>query len=90
MPHKLYMMCVFIYYSYNTRTFDTFKKTGIPGPKPYPVLGTMMELFKHGVSKTSCASRLVIFKIRKQNNDILFVSLYCSQWYFKFCDICKK
>ena len=60
MSHKLYMMCVFLFYSYNTRTFDTFKKTGIPGPRPYPVLGTMMELFKHGVSihVTSCVPRL--------------------------------
>lgn len=30
-------------YRYSTRTYNTFKRSGIPGPKPYPIIGTTMN-----------------------------------------------
>ena len=30
---------------YSTRTFNVFKKSGIPGPTPYPMIGTSLELY---------------------------------------------
>ena len=37
---------VFICFSYSTWTFDTFKKMGVPGPKPVPVFGNLIALMK--------------------------------------------
>lgn len=43
-------VCVLIFYSvYNNRkkcqVYDTFKKQGIPGPTPIPLLGTTIHAF---------------------------------------------
>ncbi|XP_067948027.1 cytochrome P450 3A29-like [Watersipora subatra] len=36
---------VTLLYLYSTRTFNKFKKSGVPGPKPYPVIGSGMALY---------------------------------------------
>ncbi|XP_067950116.1 cytochrome P450 3A29-like isoform X2 [Watersipora subatra] len=36
---------VTLLYMYSTRTFNIFKKAGIPGPKPYPLIGSSMVLY---------------------------------------------
>lgn len=46
--YKKYINNIF-YCSYSTRTFGAFKDSGIPGPKPWPLIGTMMDMYKHGV-----------------------------------------
>lgn len=36
-------------YRYGTRTHGIFKKQGIPGPKPLPFLGTVLNYYKVSV-----------------------------------------
>jgi len=40
---------VYAYYKYATWHFGTFKKLGINGPRPWPILGTSWPLMKYGL-----------------------------------------
>ena len=52
-------MCGFILTRFGTKNFDTFKKMGVPGPKPYPLIGTMLPMF----TKFSVSFILRVFKL---------------------------
>jgi cytochrome P450 family 3 subfamily A len=43
------LIFIAIYYIYCTWTYNIFKKMGIPGPKPLPVLGTSLPMMKLGL-----------------------------------------
>ncbi|KAH0504809.1 Cytochrome P450 3A31 [Microtus ochrogaster] len=42
----LLVISLVLLYRYGTRNHDVFKKQGIPGPKPLPFLGTLMNYYK--------------------------------------------
>ena len=43
------MLCISCYeywvFRYSTRTFGYFKSKGIPGPRPYPMIGTLGTMY---------------------------------------------
>lgn len=53
---------VFLLYKYATQNFNFFKRLGVPGPRPYPFIGTMYLAMKHGIAK---ADRMLIEKYGK-------------------------
>ncbi|XP_075827278.1 cytochrome P450 3A11-like [Microtus pennsylvanicus] len=42
----LLVISLVLLYRYGTRNHDVFKKQGIPGPKPLPFLGTLMNFYE--------------------------------------------
>jgi len=61
MCSKLTIVACFFPSSYLVRNFHIFKDAGIPGPKPYPLVGTVLKTM-------SIVSRCMIY-----SNNILYL-----------------
>ena len=54
-PGVLILVCISLYVYFMSSTHGTFKRLGIPGPKPWPVIGNSIFAFKHGMFNTVVA-----------------------------------
>ena len=54
-PVALVLLCISLYVYYMSNTHGTFRKLGIPGPKPWPVIGNSIFAFKKGMFNTVVA-----------------------------------
>lgn len=53
----LFTCVLFAYYSYHKWYYGIFKRLGIPGPDPIPVLGTMLPMIKEGIASVEASNR---------------------------------
>ncbi|CAF4083217.1 unnamed protein product, partial [Adineta steineri] len=51
----LLLILIFSYYVYNLRTNNIFRRIGIPGPAPIPLLGEMFNVIRRGMYKNDMA-----------------------------------
>ncbi|CAF1368232.1 unnamed protein product [Adineta steineri] len=49
------LILIFVYYVYNLRTNNIFRRTGMPGPAPIPLLGEMFNVMRRGMYKNDTA-----------------------------------
>ncbi|XP_078572908.1 cytochrome P450 3A8-like isoform X1 [Branchiostoma floridae x Branchiostoma japonicum] len=45
----LLVLLVLLLYIYGVRPLSTFKKMGVPGPRPWPLIGNLLDRFRHGI-----------------------------------------
>ncbi|CAF3769219.1 unnamed protein product [Adineta steineri] len=51
----LLLILIFAYYVYNLRTNNIFRRMGMPGPAPIPLLGEMFNVVRRGMYKNDIA-----------------------------------
>ena len=51
---SLLLLAVLFLYWYGTRGFENLKKLNVPGPKPIPFLGNILEVRKYGAVHLMC------------------------------------
>ncbi|CAF1188947.1 unnamed protein product [Adineta steineri] len=49
------LILIFVYYVYNLRTNNIFRRIGMPGPVPIPLLGEMFNVMRRGMYKNDMA-----------------------------------
>ncbi|CAF4114177.1 unnamed protein product [Adineta steineri] len=49
------LILIFVYYVYNLRTNNIFRRIGMPGPAPIPLLGEMFNVMRRGMYKNDTA-----------------------------------
>ncbi|CAF1093648.1 unnamed protein product [Adineta steineri] len=51
----VFLILSFVYYVYNLRTNNIFRRIGIPGPAPIPLLGELFNVMRKGMYKNDVA-----------------------------------